>query len=129
MRRKLPPESASRRVFDRHQAAAAPDAYRAAMSAMHQPFEDTCTTCGHAGLRREQVRSAFWEGARLVVVEGVPALCCSACGERFYDEDASAKLEALRREGFPAHKARCEVRVPVFSLDAGAGAARHVPTG
>ena len=86
---------------------------------MHQPSEETCITCGRAELRHERVRSAFWEGARLVVVEGVPAITCAACGERFYDHATSAQLAALRREGFPLDKARCEVRVPVFSFDGG----------
>lgn len=86
------------------------------MSAMHQPFEDVCTTCGHAELRRERVRSAFWHEARLVVVEGIPAMACTACGERYYEPEASAALERLRASGFPASAARCEVRVPVFRL-------------
>lgn len=86
------------------------------MSAMHQPYDDVCTTCGHSDLQRERVRSALWRDNRLVVVEGIPALTCGACGARFYEPGATAALEALERAGFPAERARCEVRVPVFSL-------------
>jgi YgiT-type zinc finger domain-containing protein len=84
---------------------------------MHQLFEDCCVTCGHSPLARERVRSAFWEGARLVVVEGIPAFSCGGCGERFYDDATSAALQRMRQEGFPAGKARCEVVVPVFTFD------------
>lgn len=86
------------------------------MSAMHQPFDDICTTCGHSELQHERVRSAMWRDNRLVVVEGIAALVCGACGARFYEPAATAALVALEREGFPAERARCEVRVPVFSL-------------
>jgi len=88
------------------------------MSGMHQIFEDVCTTCGNAGLTHERVRSAVWHGERLVVVEGIAALACGACGERFYEPSACEALDALRRAGFPAKAAVREVRVPVFSLGA-----------
>lgn len=87
------------------------------MSAMHQSFEDVCTTCGHAELTHERVRSAFWHEGRLVVVEGIAALTCGACGERYYEPQAEAALDALRAAGFPAANARREERVPVFRLE------------
>ena len=103
-------------MIDPRQAADTVRDYRCRVSAMHQPFDEICTTCGHAELHRDRVRSAFWEGERLVVVEGISALTCGACGERFYDHAASAALDELRRSGFPADKARCKIRVPVFQL-------------
>ena len=83
---------------------------------MHQTFEDICTTCGQSEMRRERVRSAIWHDNRLVVVEGIAALLCGACGERYYEPEACAALEALRTAGFPTASASREVRVPVFSL-------------
>jgi YgiT-type zinc finger domain-containing protein len=62
------------------------------------------------------VRSAFWHGERLVVVEGIPALVCGACHEQSYADDTVVRLDMLRGEGFPAGKARAELRVPVFSF-------------
>ena len=41
---------------------------------------------------------------------------CQHCGARFYEPGASAAIAELEREGFPAERARCEVRVPVFRL-------------
>ena len=94
---------------------------------MHQTFEDTCTTCGHSGLSHETVRSAFWETGRLVVVEGIPALVCGSCGDRFYEGAAAGFLDRLRTDGFPVSAARCEIRVPVFTCPGPADSAPGGP--
>jgi len=77
----------------------------------------TCTQCGGGELHETRVRSAFWEGDRLVVVEDIPALVCSACGEQFFDDNTAIRLDLLRGAGFPDAMARSELRVPVFCLD------------
>ncbi|MGE5339614.1 MAG: type II toxin-antitoxin system MqsA family antitoxin [Gemmatimonadota bacterium] len=76
----------------------------------------TCTNCGSADLQARQVRSAFWQDDRLVVVEDIPAMVCVACGERFYDDTTAIVLDLLHGERFPPEKARGEMRVPVFSF-------------
>ncbi|HUL94073.1 MAG TPA: YgiT-type zinc finger protein [Burkholderiales bacterium] len=76
----------------------------------------TCTSCGGMDVHSAVVRSAFFEGERLVVVEGIPALVCETCGEQFYDDATVVVLDLLRGEGFPEHRARSELRVPVFSF-------------
>jgi len=76
----------------------------------------TCASCGSADVHLCEVRSAFWQDDRLVVVEGIPALVCGACAERFYDDNTVVELDLLHGEGFPAEKARAELRVPVFSF-------------
>ena len=91
------------------------------METQPQP-SGACTNCGSADLRASQVRSAFWQDDRLVVVEGIPALVCAACAERFYDDKTVIGLDLLRGGGFPAEKARAELRVPVFSFGNGAAA-------
>lgn len=75
-----------------------------------------CANCGSTKLHLDQVRSAFWQDERLVVVVDIPAMVCGACGEQFYDDDTVIQLDLLRGEGFPAQKARAELRVPVFSF-------------
>lgn len=75
-----------------------------------------CASCGSPDARPARVRSAFWHGERLVVVEGIPALVCGACHEQSYADDTVVRLDMLRGEGFPAGKARAELRVPVFSF-------------
>jgi len=43
-------------------------------------------------------------------------LVCASCHEQFYDDRTVVILDLLRSEGFPAEKARGELRVPVFSF-------------
>lgn len=81
----------------------------------------TCSLCGDGELRETRVRSAFFEGERLVVVEDIPALVCSACGEQFFDDLTAIRLDLLRGAGFPAAMSCRELNVPVFSLDPGRG--------
>jgi len=76
----------------------------------------TCASCGGSDVRLAGVRSAFWHDDRLVVVEDIPAIVCEACGAQSYDDAAVVVLDLLRGEGFPAEKARAELRVPVFSF-------------
>jgi YgiT-type zinc finger domain-containing protein len=76
----------------------------------------SCANCGSANIHAARVRSAFWHEDRLVVVEGIPALVCDDCQERFYDDGTIVRLDLLRGAGFPAEQACGELRVPVFSL-------------
>jgi YgiT-type zinc finger domain-containing protein len=78
-----------------------------------------CTSCGGVDVRSAQVRSAFFEGERLVVVEGIPALVCASCGGHFYDDTTVVVLDLLRGKGFPERDARSELRVPVFAFGEG----------
>jgi YgiT-type zinc finger domain-containing protein len=87
------------------------------MDSLQQQSSVACTSCGSVNVHMSHVRSAFWEDDRLVVVEGIPALVCGACAEQFYDDATVVGLDLLRGEGFPAEKARAELRVPVFSFD------------
>ena len=86
------------------------------METVQQQSSMICTNCGSADVQQSRVRSAFWQDERLVVVEGIPALVCGACAERFYDDTTVVGLDLLRGGGFPAEKARAELRVPVFSF-------------
>jgi YgiT-type zinc finger domain-containing protein len=79
----------------------------------------TCASCGSTAVQAGSTRSAFWHDDRLVVVEDIPAIVCSACGEHSYEDYTVVVLDLLRGGGFPAEKARGELRAPVFSfLDA-----------
>lgn len=61
-------------------------------------------------------RSAFWLDDRLVVVQGVPALVCQVCGERFYDDATAMGLDLLRGTAFPVEHALYTLEVPVFDF-------------
>ena len=81
-----------------------------------QPLSVNCMNCGSADVHRAEVRSAFWHGDRLVIVEGIPAIVCGKCSEQYYDDTTAVMLDLLRGEGFPVDKARDEMRVPIFSF-------------
>jgi YgiT-type zinc finger domain-containing protein len=76
----------------------------------------TCSSCGSSDTRSARVRSAFWHGDRLVVVEDIPAVVCGACSEQSYDDATVVALDLLRGEGFPEEQAMARLLVPVFSL-------------
>lgn len=75
-----------------------------------------CPGCGGLDIGMARVRSAFFHGDRLVVIEDIPALVCSGCNEQFYDDRTVVVLDLLRGNGFPVEDAREEIRVPVFSF-------------
>lgn len=77
-----------------------------------------CTSCAGGSLAAEKVKAAFWEGERLVVVDGIPALVCQSCGERYYEDETAMRLDFLRGTGFPPDKAVRTMSVPVFRYDA-----------
>lgn len=80
--------------------------------------DQLCEACGGARLRPDRIRTSFWHGERLVVVEEIPALVCDACGERFYDDATVTALDLLRGRGFPPGEARATIEATVFTLDA-----------
>lgn len=65
----------------------------------------------------ETVRTVFWQGARPVIVEDIPAHVCRECVEQYYDDAVSDALRRLAEEGFPSALAVREERVPVFTLE------------
>jgi YgiT-type zinc finger domain-containing protein len=75
-----------------------------------------CPRC-NAALTATTVRSSFWQGDRVAIVENIPAHVCSTCVEQFYDDDVSEALRRLAEEGFPSEKAAREILVPVFTLE------------
>lgn len=75
-----------------------------------------CPQCGSGKVKPAVIRSAFWHGDRLVVVEDLPALSCGACHEQFYDDATATILDLMRGQGFPEAHATRSMTVPVFSF-------------
>ena len=74
----------------------------------------SCAACNSGRLVHDRVKSAFWEGERLVVVENIPALVCTTCGEQYLDDEAVLQLDLMKGGGFPKEKAMREITVQVF---------------
>ena len=75
-----------------------------------------CSNCGSSSIHEARVRSAFWHGDRLVVVEEIPAIVCDDCHEQYFDDGTIVALDLLRGQGFPEESARGELRAPIFAL-------------
>jgi YgiT-type zinc finger domain-containing protein len=73
---------------------------------------ENCSSTTHDDL----VNLCLWHGARLVIVEKVPARVCDRCFEQYYDQLTTFKLDALRGTGFPASDAARVLEVPVFTF-------------
>ena len=86
-----------------------------------QPGEDheeerevlRCEYCG-SDTRRDVVQAAFWSDRGLIAIEHIPARMCEGCGEQFYDEQTTERIEQIVTD--PAARASREIVVPVFSL-------------
>jgi len=86
-----------------------------------RPEAAACTVCSGGPLAAEKVKAAFWEGERLVVVDGIPALVCKNCGERYYEDETAMRLDLMRGAGFSPDKAADSMTVPVFHFSAPEG--------
>jgi YgiT-type zinc finger domain-containing protein len=77
---------------------------------------EVCDQCEGTTFQLESVRSAFWHGDRLVVIEDIPALVCDGCGERYYDDETVMMLDLMRSGDFPVENSTTILDVPVFSF-------------
>jgi len=80
-----------------------------------------CSACGKGALARDHVRSAFWAGEGLVVIEGIPAFVCDHCGEQFFEDETAMRIDLMRGRGFPADHVAHTMTVPVFRFEAAHG--------
>ncbi|MDQ2088919.1 type II toxin-antitoxin system MqsA family antitoxin [Marimonas arenosa] len=77
-----------------------------------------CAACSGGALARQDIKTAFWEGERLIVVDDIPALVCQNCGEQYYEDQTAMQLDLMRGAGFSADKATRTMTVPVFTFTA-----------
>jgi YgiT-type zinc finger domain-containing protein len=73
-----------------------------------------CPQCGSETQSRLG-RMTWLEGDQLMLIEDVPVRVCDTCGEEFYDETITYKIDRLRAGLFSADQIKREIRVPVFS--------------
>jgi YgiT-type zinc finger domain-containing protein len=92
----------------------------AKIEAMSEPFlperiPSRCERCGKDDtMESATVRRAFVHDERVVVVEGIPAIVCRACGAEYCDDSAQLVQNILRGNGFRADEAVTHLQVPVF---------------
>lgn len=74
----------------------------------------SCTSCAGGVLRHHDVKTALWHGDELVVVEGVPALVCENCGERYFEDATALSLDMMRAERGSVGRPERTISVPVL---------------
>lgn len=82
-----------------------------------------CTSCAGGELRRDRVGTALWRGDRLMVIEEIPALVCTRCGERYFEDETAMALDMMRAGKGAAGRPARILSVPVYPY-APPGAAR-----
>jgi len=58
-----------------------------------------CENCGSTDARVLRVTRTFGSGADMVVIENVPLVSCSKCGESYLTADTLHAIELLRDRG------------------------------
>jgi YgiT-type zinc finger domain-containing protein len=75
-----------------------------------------CPSCGAGPLRKSTVNSIFWRGDTPLMVRGIPANVCTACGEDFLSDATVIELDRIRGIGFDGSATDCYVKVPVINF-------------
>lgn len=84
-----------------------------------------CQACQSGTLGPAEIKTAIWHGAKLVVVEDVPAYVCDKCGEQYYEDETAMVLDMMRGDGFDPSGADHKIEVPVFGFRALGAAAEQ----
>lgn len=73
-----------------------------------------CDICGESGVRQRYISRSYGQGEALLVIEGVPVMSCSHCGESYLTAQTLHEIERIKhqREGIAAKRL---VAVAVFS--------------
>ena len=83
-------------------------------------FHVACDHCSSGILRPTRIRTAFWRGESLVVVQNIPAMVCPDCGEEYVADPTVVQLDRMRGNGFGGMERVETLNVPVFDFG-GAG--------
>lgn len=69
-----------------------------------------CDMCGKQGARVRRTTRTFGSGRSAFLIEGVPLVRCSNCGESYFTADTLQQIERIRKHW---RKVSVEKRVPV----------------
>ena len=65
-----------------------------------------CDVCGENGARLRKVAKTYGRGRKLLVIEDVPVVSCSRCGESYLTADTLHEIERIKlhRESFAVER-------------------------
>ena len=55
-----------------------------------------CDTCGREGARIRRVAETYGKGGDLIVIESIPMVSCSHCGESYFTADTLHEIERIK---------------------------------
>lgn len=55
-----------------------------------------CDICGHDGAQIRHVTRSYGKGAKLLIIEDVPVVVCSHCGESYLTSETMHELERIK---------------------------------
>jgi len=72
-----------------------------------------CKYCGY-DTHEDVIKAAFWMDNGLIVVEDVPARLCEGCGEQFFGEEVTQRIQGFLKK--PTVEPERQIRVSVYDL-------------
>ena len=69
---------------------------------------ENCPYCGSAELHHKVVTRSFGKGEKLLVIENIPSITCSNCGESYFTANTMHEVERVK-----AHRRSLAVKRPV----------------
>ena len=79
-----------------------------------------CDRCDYGVLVEQPIKTAFWRGHSLVVIQNIPAMVCAACGEEYVSDETAIRLDRLRAGDVHAMGSVERLIVPVLDyIDTG----------
>jgi YgiT-type zinc finger domain-containing protein len=73
----------------------------------------TCKICGEKAARVRRIARTYGSGARPLVIENVPVVSCTACGESYLTAEVLLEIERIKRDRRVLAKSR---RVAVAAM-------------
>ena len=72
-----------------------------------------CKYCA-CDTNEDVIKAAFWTNIGLILIEDIPAQLCEGCGEQFFEEEITQRIQQVIKN--PVAKAKRQIRVPAYSL-------------
>lgn len=55
-----------------------------------------CDICGKDAARRRQVTRTYGKGANMLVIENVPVISCTSCGQSYLEAETLREIEHIK---------------------------------
>jgi len=80
---------------------------------LHSQAALRCKYCG-CDTNEDIIKAAFWTNIGLILIEDIPARLCEGCGEEFFEEDITQRIQQVIE--YPEAKVKRQIQISVYSL-------------